>query len=47
MDSEAELFSGDMSMQGWQKKAGNTSISHDGGKYWEFPGNTGIYLEIP
>ena len=26
--------------QGWQKKTGNTSISQDAGKYWEFPGNT-------
>ena len=23
------------------KKAGNTHISQDGGKYWEFPRNTG------
>jgi hypothetical protein len=23
------------------KKAGNTHISQDGGKYWYFPGNTG------
>ena len=25
------------------KKAGNTHISQDGGKYWEFTGNTGIH----
>ena len=28
------------------KKAGNTHISQDSGKYWEFPGNTGNSQEI-
>ena len=28
------------------KKAGNTRISQDGGKYWSFPGNTGNSREL-
>ena len=29
-----------------KKKRKNTHISQDGGKYWEFPGNTGDSKEI-
>ena len=31
---------------GKKKKAGNTHNSQDGGKYWEFLGNTGNSQEI-